>query len=535
MALPTALNQREWSKFVEDGSGNVTVRATIEGTTGDLTVNGDLTVTGDTEVVDTVTSGTIIIDVTDTEALLVRKDGDTGDIFTVNTNLNICSFGGNVAYAANTLLAMGGQGAASVFWDFDTANDQSVLLLGSDQGRQLVIGESGSITKDFDHATTTNPTLFIHSATDPDSDNTQWGSLNYTAATDSFDITTGGGEVKIGTTEPGHLTPSAGDLMVSGELEVDGTAWFDGLASFYGTFTFSGGSYGSIRQGVDDGLKFCLTATDGFANHHMIITSESNAAKDHDHETPSTDPTLFIHSATDPDTANDQWLSLSHNTGNAVLNSGKGIIATESHIRLDDNKGIVFGSSFDASWDWSTVQATENTIVAGLGVTANSIIFTNQSNGNTDHDHAAEVNPTIFIHSATDPDTDNTQYLAITHNQDNSLISSGKGGVIMGVMVIGTQGTDVASANDATLTTTGNYFDITGAVQINTLSVPTGVTAGTFITLQFDSNPIVKQATGGAGAQFALLGSVDFATAAGDTLTLVYNGSVWKETARTVI
>jgi len=117
MALPTALNQREWSKFVEDGSGNVTVRATIEGTTGDLTVNGDLTVTGDTEVVDTVTSGTIIIDVTDTEALLVRKDGDTGDIFTVNTNLNICSFGGNVAYAANTLLAMGGQGAASVFWD----------------------------------------------------------------------------------------------------------------------------------------------------------------------------------------------------------------------------------------------------------------------------------------------------------------------------------------------------------------------------------------------------------------------------------
>ena len=62
MALPTGRNKREFDKFVEDGSGNVTVRATIEGTTGDLTVNGDLTVTGSSSIgVDETVGGTLAI------------------------------------------------------------------------------------------------------------------------------------------------------------------------------------------------------------------------------------------------------------------------------------------------------------------------------------------------------------------------------------------------------------------------------------------------------------------------------------------
>ncbi len=86
MTLPKARTDREYNKFVEDGSGNVAIRATIEGTTGDLTVNGDLTVTGSSNIgVDETVDGQLIIDSTDTEALLVRKDGDTGDVFVVDT------------------------------------------------------------------------------------------------------------------------------------------------------------------------------------------------------------------------------------------------------------------------------------------------------------------------------------------------------------------------------------------------------------------------------------------------------------------
>jgi len=56
---------------------------------GNLTINGDLNVTGTTTVVDTTTSGKVTIDITDTEALLVRKDADAGDIFTVNTTSSL--------------------------------------------------------------------------------------------------------------------------------------------------------------------------------------------------------------------------------------------------------------------------------------------------------------------------------------------------------------------------------------------------------------------------------------------------------------
>jgi hypothetical protein len=57
------------------------------------------------------------------------------------------------------------------------------------------------------------------------------------------------------------------------------------------------------------------------------------------------------------------------------------------------------------------------------------LIFTDQTNIGKDHDHATPTDPTFFIHSATNPDTDNTQYVAISHDKTNSIITSGKGAV----------------------------------------------------------------------------------------------------------
>lgn len=100
--------------------------------------------------------------------------------------------------------------------------------------------------------------------------------------------------------------------------------------------------------------------------------------------------------------------------------------------------------------------------------------------------------------------------------------------------ILGAQGADIASANDITLGNDGNYFDITGAVQIETISA-TGWTAGAIIVLQFDANPVVKHNTAGAGAVLLLSGAGDFNATAGDTLTLVYDGTAWREVSRTVI
>jgi hypothetical protein len=112
-------------------------------------------------------------------------------------------------------------------------------------------------------------------------------------------------------------------------------------------------------------------------------------------------------------------------------------------------------------------------------------------------------------------------------DQDGSVYATGRR--------LGFQGADVTAANDTTLTL-GNYFDITGATQINGIAVANW-TAGSLVTLQFDSNPVVKHNTA-ASAGFAsilLAGAGDFASSAGDTLTLVYDGTTWSEVARSVI
>ena len=99
----------------------------------------------------------------------------------------------------------------------------------------------------------------------------------------------------------------------------------------------------------------------------------------------------------------------------------------------------------------------------------------------------------------------------------------------------GSKGADIASANDLTLGL-GNYFDITGTTQINGIAVANW-TAGSEITLQFDSTPTVKHNTAGSAgfASILLAGAVDFVASADDTLTLVYDGTTWREKGRAVI
>lgn len=101
--------------------------------------------------------------------------------------------------------------------------------------------------------------------------------------------------------------------------------------------------------------------------------------------------------------------------------------------------------------------------------------------------------------------------------------------------IYGGKGADAASANDTTLGH-GKYFDITGTTQINGIATA-GWDTGVVITLQFDSNPTVKHNTA-ASAGFAsllLAGAGDFSASAGDTLSLLYDGSTWREVARAVI
>lgn len=99
----------------------------------------------------------------------------------------------------------------------------------------------------------------------------------------------------------------------------------------------------------------------------------------------------------------------------------------------------------------------------------------------------------------------------------------------------GSKGSDVASAGTTTLTE-GNYFDITGAVAIDFITITLWRTGST-ITLQFDSGITLNHNTGsvpGSTAALFLNGSVNGVFTAGSTLTLRYDGTYWREIARMV-
>jgi len=102
----------------------------------------------------------------------------------------------------------------------------------------------------------------------------------------------------------------------------------------------------------------------------------------------------------------------------------------------------------------------------------------------------------------------------------------------------GKQGVALASANNLTPGTDGNYFQITGAVQINLLE-STGLLGGEVFTFKFNGAPTVKhnQAPSGAFKPYKLAGAVDFVATASDTLTLRYDltDACFYEISRAVI
>ena len=88
------------------------------------------------------------------------------------------------------------------------------------------------------------------------------------------------------------------------------------------------------------------------------------------------------------------------------------------------------------------------------------------------------------------------------------------------------KGTDVASASTIRLTT-GNFFDITGTTQIDSVDITSPHESGDVIYLQFDANVQVTD-----GANLILEGN--FSATASDILTLIRIGNAYHEVARSV-
>lgn len=95
---------------------------------------------------------------------------------------------------------------------------------------------------------------------------------------------------------------------------------------------FSQGSYGAFQWYTDDGLHLVVGSDDGWGNRNIVICDYASRAKDFDHTPISTNPTLFIHSTTNPDSDNTQWISFTHNTTYGVIDTGTNNLAILDNV-----------------------------------------------------------------------------------------------------------------------------------------------------------------------------------------------------------
>lgn len=118
--------------------------------------------------------------------------------------------------------------------------------------------------------------------------------------------------------------------------------------------------------------------------------------------------------------------------------------------------------------------------------------------------------------------------------QGLKLLSMANQTITLYAYVPGRKGANVASASTTALGFDGTLIPITGSTVINHFSTY-GRTAGVVIIMTFiDGTTVVHNAAAPPAntAAIKLTGGVDYVATADSTLTVVYNGTYWLETAR---
>jgi len=187
-----------------------------------------------------------------------------------------------------------------------------------------------------------------------------------------------GGDVLAAT---GHSLGSEDVLIGGANFEVDAVAYFDAGITVTGLTTTgnieftSWSGYGGFTQKADDGLHFVIGDGDGTGNRHLIFVDQAVRYSHCDHDTQSTNPTIFLHSALNPDTSNNQWGSFAHDQEDFVIttgdNTGAGTAPTtdENGIKLFPRSGSA-GLHVKGLGELHATRAAI-TVGSGAGITVN--------------------------------------------------------------------------------------------------------------------------------------------------------------------
>lgn len=161
--------------------------------------------------------------------------------------------------------------------------------------------------------------------------------------------------VRIGSLTDGSYATNNNDLYVNGIVEIEEYVYAKSNQFYMGTigatdniltvYSSSGGySYTNYKNpssgtGFKPGANFlydhAFLGIDRYnADWNLIISDDGHYSRNFDHGQQA-NPTVFFQSATDPNTDNTQWFSITHNKTDSVLDSGKGNITFKDDVKLE--------------------------------------------------------------------------------------------------------------------------------------------------------------------------------------------------------
>lgn len=245
--------------------------------------------------------------------------------------------------AANTLELIGG-GNTYVSLNSTTADFQGLNLITTGQASAETVRARILRTETYafpESGPSDNQILKFNAATgniDWEADATGAGASEWTDAGTYLHPADGDEYVACSDTGTRNSVDGDGDMYIEDELEVDGKAYFQNDVQinkeleFYATL--GGNAYGQFYSKADDGLHLGIGEDDGDGNRSFVFVDDANLTNDYDHSTQLTNPTIFLHSATAAVTATDQWISLSHNQTDGVIDVGTGNIDLLDSLHL---------------------------------------------------------------------------------------------------------------------------------------------------------------------------------------------------------
>ena len=170
--------------------------------------------------------------------------------------------------------------------------------------------------------------------------------------------------------------------------------------------------------------------------NQFVIGENAWIGHDYDHAAAAY-PVLYIHGAADPDVSPTHWISVAHDATNGVITTGFG------DLTLSPQSTITYSPIFYANQFW--VRNSLTGLLAGavasidaihIAPNNNDVVIVPYASRFSNYLHPAQVNPTLFVNSATDPAVNSTQWISMTHDQTNGVITTGKGSVSINVPLI---------------------------------------------------------------------------------------------------